>query len=187
MPGASSFLGMDQSVRKEELTIRISIALIMASAGLWLALPAAAQSEIDPDHFESPNAEPFEKAKINTSTEARALHYDGKFTLPYTVQCSGKSLSPGRYFVSLHSNGKIGQATLKQRGRAIGVPGVVHKPAHKNGSDTLVVVELEGRTRRLSAIQVAELDLIFEPGLAMEAASNRRPRRFEKLPLVPVN
>jgi len=131
--------------------------------------------------------EPFEKAKINISAEARARHYDGRFTLPYTVQCNGKSLSPGRYSVSLQSNGKIGQVTLKQRGRAIGVPGVVHKPAHKNGSDTLVVVELDGRTRRLSAIQVAELDLIFEPGLAMEAASNRRPRRFEKLPLVPVN
>ena len=28
--------------------------LIIASAGLWLALPAAAQFEIDPDHFGDP-------------------------------------------------------------------------------------------------------------------------------------
>ena len=28
--------------------------LIIASAGLWLALPAAAQFEIDPDHFDEP-------------------------------------------------------------------------------------------------------------------------------------
>ena len=54
MPGASSFLGMDQSARKDELMIRVSTALIIASAGLWLALPAAAQFEIDPDHFDEP-------------------------------------------------------------------------------------------------------------------------------------
>jgi hypothetical protein len=144
---------------------------------------ARAQTEIDPDHFELSNVEPFERIKIDTRTETRAMHYDGKFTLPYTVQCSGKSLSPGRYSVSLHSEGKIGQATLKRRDRAITVPGVVQKAAHKYGTDTLVVVELNGSARRLSAIQVAELDLLFEPVLAMEAASDRRPRRFEKLPL----
>jgi len=54
MPGASSFLGMDQSARKDELMIRVSTALIIASAGLWLALRAAAQFEIDPDHFDGP-------------------------------------------------------------------------------------------------------------------------------------
>ena len=164
----------------------ISIMGILAG---WVGLAALggpsarAQSEIDPDHFESSNVEPFERAKINTSSEARAMHYDGKFTLPYTVQCRGKSLPPGRYSVSLHSDGKIGQATLKQRGRAIGIPGVVHKQAHKYGSDTLVVVELNGKTRRLSAIQVAELDLVFEPKLPIESLSDRKPRRFEKLPL----
>jgi hypothetical protein len=187
MPGVSSFLGMDQSARKDGVVVRIYTALIIALAGLWLALPAAAQFEIDPDHFELSNVEPFERAKINISTEARAMRYDGRFTLPYTVQCGGKSLPSGRYSVSLRSNGKIGQATLKYRGPAIELEGVVHKPPHKNGSGTLLVVELDGRTRTLSAIQVAELDLIFEPGLAMKAASNRRPRRFEKLPLVQVN
>ena len=100
-----------------------------------------------------------------------------------------KSSSPveNKRHTNAHQLSPPQQVTLKHRGRAMGVPGVVRKPAHKNGSNTLVVVEVDRRTRRLSAIQVAELDLIFEPGLAMEAASNRRPRRFEKLPLVPVN
>ena len=144
--------------------------------------PARAQSEVDPDHFESSNVEPFERAKLNAHSEATAIRYDGKFTLPYTVQCNGKSLPPGRYSVSLHSDGKTVQATLKQGRRAIGIPAVVHKQAHKNKSDALVV-ELNGKTRRLSAIQVAELelDLIFEPQPPMESSSDSKPKRFEKL------
>lgn len=31
---------------------KVMTTLIIAFAGLWLALPAAAQSEIDPDHFD---------------------------------------------------------------------------------------------------------------------------------------
>ena len=54
MPGASSFLDTDQLARKDEVMIRAIPALIIASAGLWLTLPAAAQSEIDPEHFGIP-------------------------------------------------------------------------------------------------------------------------------------
>jgi hypothetical protein len=52
MPGASSFLGMDQSARKDEVMIRVIPELVIVLASLWLALPAAAQFEIDPDHFD---------------------------------------------------------------------------------------------------------------------------------------
>ncbi len=161
----------------------VSIVGILAGLSGLIAIgapSARAQSEVDPDHFESINVEPFDRAKIDSSREASAIRYDGKFTLPYTVQCSGKSLPPGRYSVSLHSDGKIGQATLKQAGQVIGIAGVVHKLAHKYGSDALVV-ELNGRTRRLSAIQVAELNLVFEPKLPKEGSSDGKPRRFEKL------
>jgi hypothetical protein len=34
--------------------IKAVISLIIASAGLWISLPAAAQFEIDPDHFGEP-------------------------------------------------------------------------------------------------------------------------------------
>ena len=68
--------------------------------------PSCAQSEIDPDHFESPNVEPFEKAKSNANSEAMTLRYEGKFSLPYEVQCNGRRLPPGRYSVSVRSDEK---------------------------------------------------------------------------------
>lgn len=159
----------------------ISIMGILAG---WVGLAAFggslawAQSEVAPDHFELSNVEPFDKPKTNASGEVKAISYDGKFTLPYTVQCSGKSLPPGKYSVSLHSDGKIAKAILMQRGRAIGIPGVVRKQEQESGSNALVV-ELNGKTRRLKAIQVAQL--VFEPKPLMESSPDSKSRRFEKL------
>ena len=80
------------------------------------APPARAQSEIDPDHFEAPNVEPFDVVKADASSDAGRISYDGKFRLAYTVQCNGKSLRPGRYSVSLRYDGKVARATLNQDG-----------------------------------------------------------------------
>ena len=57
--------------------------LIIASAGLGLALPAAAQFEIDPDHFGDP---------VPTVVQPRPEHSNGSMrtSLPYTqVQVHG--------------------------------------------------------------------------------------------------
>ena len=143
--------------------------------------PAYAQFEVDPDHFESPNVQPFDKP--NNNSAAASIHYDGKFKLPYTVQCNGRSLRPGKYSVSLRSDGKVGQAILNQKGQAIGIAGLIHNQTHKPGNAALIV-EHNGKTRRLSVIQVAELDLVFDPELQMKNASNNKPRRIEKLPLL---
>jgi|SRR5215469_8721339 len=163
------------------------VPIIKILASLWGLLvlagpPAHAQSEIDPDHFELANEHAFEKAKKNASSEATEIRYDGKFSLPYTVQCNGRNLHPGEYSVSLRSDGKVGQATLNQEGRAIEIRGVIHKQPHKSVGEALVVA-LIGQTRNLSAIQVAEVELVFEPKPQREGSSDGKPRQFEKLPL----
>jgi hypothetical protein len=145
-----------------------------------LAAPALyAQADVNPDHFEGANIEPFDKP-AKTQTEVAAIHYNGKVTLPYPVQCSGKKLSPGKYSVSLRSDGKTFQATLKQKHQAIGIVGVVHKQDYKYGGNALLV-ELKGKTRELSAIQVAELNMVFEPQVQLASFRESQRRRFEEL------
>lgn len=146
------------------------------------APPARAQSEIDPDHFESPNVEPFDKVKADASSDVGRISYDGKFRLAYTVECNGKSLRPGRYSVSLRYDGKVARATLNQDGQTIGIGGVVHRQAHKQGNDALIV-QLKGTTRRLSAIQVAKLDFVLDPEPQTKNLANSEPGRLERLPL----
>ena len=161
--------------------------VLMTLAALsWLtalgAPPAPAQSEIDPDHFEAPNMEPFGKVKTDTSSNVGTIRYDGTFRLAHTVQCSGKSLHPGRYSVSLRYDGKVARATLNQGGQTIGIGGVVHRQADRQGSDALIV-EVKGTTRRLSAIQVAKLDFVLDPEPQIRNSTHSEPRRLERLPL----
>ena len=145
------------------------------------APPARAQFEIDPDHFEAPNTEPFGKVKAD-SGGVGTIHYDGKFRLAHTVECNGKSLRPGRYSVSLRYDGKVGHATLNRDGRTIGIGGVVHRHAHRQGNDALIV-ELQGTTRRLSAIQVAKLDFVLDPEPQIRNSTHSETGRIERLPV----
>ena len=46
--------GADQPSRGRKAMRKVITTLIIALAGLWLAMPAAAQFEIDPDHFDFP-------------------------------------------------------------------------------------------------------------------------------------
>jgi hypothetical protein len=146
------------------------------------AHPARAQSEIDPDHFAAPNTVPFAKVKTDTSSAADTIRYDGQFRLAHTVECNGKSLPPGSYSVSLRYDGKVARATLNQDGQTIGIGGVVHRQAHRQGSDALIV-EVKGTTRRLSAIQVAKLDFVLDPEPQIKNSTHSEPRRLERLPL----
>jgi len=161
--------------------------VLVSLAALWglIALgapPARAQFEIDPDHFEAPNMEPFGKVKTDTSSNVGTIRYDGTFRLAHTVQCSGKSLHPGRYSVSLRYDGKVARATLNRGGRTIGIGGVVHRQAHRRGNDALLV-ELQGTTRRLSAIQIAKLDFVLDPEPQTKNSTHSEPGWLERLPL----
>ena len=164
--------------------MRRQILVTLAALSGLIALgapPARAQFEIDPDHFEGPNTEPLGKVKAD-SGGVGTIRYDGKFRLAHTVECNGKSLRPGRYSVSLRYDGKVGRATLNRNGRTIRIGGVAHRQAHRQGNDALIV-ELQGTTRRLSAIQVAKLDFVLDPELQMKNSTHGERWRLERLPL----
>ena len=141
----------------------------------------SAQSEIDPDHFESPNTWPFSRPKPNAASPVAETRYERRFALPYSVLCSGNKLAPGKYAISLRSDGKVGQATLSLKGQTVGIAGVVQRQSHKRGSNTLII-EAQGKIRSRSALQVAEFDFVFDLYRQTESLSKSKPRHFEKLP-----
>lgn len=144
---------------------------------------AYAQSEIDPDHFESLNTEPFSQPKPNANSQVAETRYEGRFALPYPLLCGGNRLAPGTYTISLRSDGKVGQAILNLKGQAIGIAGVVHQQAHKRDNNALIV-ERKGKIRTLSFIHVAGSDFIFDPIRQIEISAKSKMERFERLPLM---
>ena len=150
----------------------------------WIALGnscAYAQSEIDPDHFDSPNTEPFPQPK-GSSSQVRAILYEGNFSLPHAVECSGKKLPPGQYSISLRFTGVAAEFTLRRNGHIVEAGGLLHPEGPNHGRDALFLGR--GRKmRRLSAIHVAGSDFVFATSLEAEPVSDNWPGGIERLPL----
>jgi hypothetical protein len=142
---------------------------------------AYAQAEIDPDHFDSPNTEQILQPRT-ADRKVTVNRYDRAFSLPYSALCNGKKLAPGKYSISLRSDGNVGQATLYQKGHAIEIASVVQTKAPKH-HDEVVVVEKNKSGRTLSIVRVSKFDFLFDPKHSADPSADSRPKRAEKLPL----
>jgi hypothetical protein len=165
---------------------RITIAISLAAACAALASPSArAQAEVAPDHFDAPDMVPFTEAQASTAAapaaQAANLHYDGKVTLAHSVHCNGKSLAPGKYAVSLRSDGRTVQVSLKQGGRVVTLQGAAHANVRICDRGYLVV-ERRGNERRLQVIHAGAVQLVFAPEAGRTLSANA-PATLEVLPL----
>jgi hypothetical protein len=157
--------------------------LVVLAGFATLATPRGyGQSDAFPDQFDSPNAEPFPQPKTKEGDAAKTgkVRFDGQVTLPYSLRCVGKRLLPGRYTISLRSDGKTGWATLNQKGQSFEIAGAVRLPADPH-TRNILLVECLGKAHRLSAIHVKEMELVFDSDPQVEHTSDGQPRRTEKL------
>jgi len=140
---------------------------------------AYAQAEIDPDHFDSPST-PLVSQPKTANRKTAVTRYDCAFSLPYCVWCNGKQLAPGKYSLSLCSEGSVGHATLHQNRHRIEIAGVVRIEAPEQRGD-VVVVENNKNGRTLSVFRVRGFDFVFDPKQSADSAPDGR--HAEKLPL----
>jgi hypothetical protein len=106
---------------------QVLVTMAALSGLVALGAPAArAQSEIDPDHFELSNVEPFDKAQPSASREA--ARFEGKVRLAYIVQANSTNLRAGGDGVRGASEHKIVSWTASQNGKAL-MPGRVQNKA----------------------------------------------------------
>jgi hypothetical protein len=106
---------------------QVLVTMAALSGLVALGAPAArAQSEIDPDHFELSNVEPFDKAQRSASREA--ARFEGKVRLAYIVQSNGTNLRAGGDGVRGASKHKVVSWTASQDVKAL-MPGRVQNKA----------------------------------------------------------
>jgi hypothetical protein len=167
--------GLEKFSRNTTQGVKFGVQAIAVFVGLFWVMPgpsfAYAQSEIDPDHFDSPNTEPIAQPRTADS-KVTELRYDGTFSLPYSVLCSGKKLAAGKYSISFRFDGKVGRATLNQKGHAIEIAGVVQTQASKQ-RDEVVVVENDKIGRTLSVVRISGVDFVIDPKLLADPSADR--------------
>ena len=140
-----------------------------------------AQQEIDPDHFDSANTESMPQPKT-VDSKVRAIWFHGTFSLPYGVLCKGKKLAPGKYSISLRSDGKVGQVTFNQKGQSIEIAGVIQTEVPKQRAEA-IVVENNKNGRTLSLVRISGFAFVFDPNHFAASSPNSMSRRIERLPL----
>jgi hypothetical protein len=160
---------------------RMIILTGLAALGVLVAPGARAQSEVAPDHFDSPGMVPFDQSKAQPMPKAVSSHYQGKVTLSHRVRCNGATLAPGKYEVSLQSDGRTVELRLRRSGQIVIVQGTAYQEP-LNTERGYVVVERRGNSRRLSVIHVGLVEVGFasDQGSAHVASG---PASLEVLPL----
>lgn len=98
---------------------------------------------------------------VRPDNQSGANQYEGRFRLPYAVECGAKSPPPGEYPFYFRSDGKVGQVVMKSKNQTVGIVGIVQRQARKAGRDALMV-RTKRSTRTLSVIRAAELEFVLD-------------------------
>ena len=159
-----------------------SVAAVVAFVLFLFAAPVRAQSEIDPDHFDSPNTAPLESTPKSVASEAGPPRYDGAFRLPYAVECNGKRLAPGDYTVWLRATAKQGHVILRQSGHTVIVFAGELRAQNRTKGYGALLVRIRGNTRTLCTIQMAKMEVGVESKLKITESSAQQSECVDRVP-----
>ena len=157
--------------------LRVMACLMGVGALIFLSSARAyPQFEVSPDHFDGTDAQPSQPAKTMGATRNAKIHYQGHVTLPYSLRCNGKNLPPGKYALSLTSDGKTAELSLNRQGEDVRLEGTAQQQAGRREADALVV-KRSGKVHQLSAVHVAQLEMVFS------SVAEHERREVERLPV----
>jgi hypothetical protein len=172
----------------KEMTMKITSVVkgltMFAALGIACLLPvtAHAQAEIAPDVYDVVAPQPIVAAQpvlVSAKIDATA-EFRGNFTLTHDVTCSGWTLAPGVYSLSVKSDGTNRVVTIQRNGAdmIIRVREVSPRPAE---SQSALVLRHKGPARTLEAVYVQQLNAMLYLDGNSRAMGNSARR--ERLPI----
>ena len=160
--------------RKEaamRITTVVKASVVTAALGIACLLPATvhAQAEVAPDFYPILNTETIAAQPVQGPiAKETKVDFQGKFSLPYDVNCSGKNLKAGQYLLSVKSDGRTRLVTINGIGQKVNIP--VREVASNQGtSQSALLVRKSGQGHRLEAVYLEALSAM----LYLEPASGR--------------
>jgi hypothetical protein len=165
----------------KETTMRITTAMkacwLAAILGIACLVPARAdaQAEVAPDFYELSNTETTAAQPVRGAVAKADL--EGKFSLAYDMNCSGKNLKPGQYRLSVQSEGATRLVTIH------GIDGnlnilVREVTSRRGSSQSSLLVRKSGEGHRLEGVYVEGLNAM----LYLE--TNRGNGGMERVPIL---
>lgn len=162
-------------------TTAVKASMIAAALGFAFMLPATAhaQSDMSPDEYAFSAVEVTVAQPVQTANaQAAKADFEGKVSLPYAVKCGNKNLKPGRYSLSVKSEGTSQVVTINGGGQNMNMP-VREVSTHRVTSQSALLVRKSGEGRKLEAVYVDGL----KATLYLEASTKEGQAGIERLPI----
>jgi len=167
-----------------KVTSLVKALTMTAALGIACLLPATAhaQAEVAPDNYDMAAPQPITAAQavqVAAKTDATA-EFHGNFTLTHNVKCSGWTLAPGVYSLSVKSDGTNRVVMIQRNGAdmIIRVREVSQRPAE---SQSALMLRHAGPARTLEAVYVQQLNAVLYLDGNSRAMGNSA--RTERLPI----
>lgn len=166
---------------KARNAVRVSAVFLgIGAAALLLPATSRAQAEVSPDVYpnESPAATMVAAKPAVTASAKVDAKYQGSFSLPYAVECSGRTLEAGEYTVSLPQGDAFGRVTLRHNGRVVELQPRAISRDGISGQSALLVTQSNGR-RTLQAIYVQDrhVTVYFHSDALLDAVNHSNAQR----------
>ena len=162
-----------------KITNVVKASMLTAALGFACLLPANAhaQAEVAPDHFELSNTEAIAAPPVQVAVakEAKA-DFEGDFSLPYNMLCSGKNLKAGQYLLSVKSEGTTRVVTIHGSGENVNMQ-VRLVPANRAARQSALLVRKSVEGRSLEGVYVEGLNAM------LYLKTNRGLGGMERLPI----
>ena len=160
------------------VTTLVKVSVFTAALGFACLLPGTvrAQADVSPDFFELSNTAPPEGRPTQMTTTA---DFDGTFSLPYDVKCSGQNLKSGQYTLSVKSDGANRMVSIRRAGAEQMNIRVRRTLGNSPSSRSAVLVWKSGESRLMQAVYVQKLNAL----LYLDDIAEGSLVRMERLPI----
>jgi hypothetical protein len=166
-----------------KITTVVKALVLAATLGFACLLPATAHAQADA--MASPDDYPFSAAETtapqavqHAAAKQQNADFEGKVSLPYGVNCAGKNLKPGQYFLSVKSEGTSRGVTIHGSGESVDIR-VREVRVNRGASQSALLVRKSAGGHRLEGVYVEELGAT----LYLDPTTNRGHAATERLPI----
>ena len=163
-----------------KVKILVKASAFTAVLGLGCLLPgiAHAQAEVSPDFFELSNT----AAATQMAANASNADFQGTFSLPYDVECSGHKLKSGQYTLALKSEGTNRTVTMHRGTEDMNIR-VRRVLGNSTAGRSALLMRKLGERRMLEAVYVQKLNML----LYLDEGAERNWERMEPLHFLKVD
>ena len=176
----SIFQGKRETTMKMATVVKVSVLTATLGCAFLVPATARAQSDVMPDSFAFSSGEVTATQPVQSLGVQQAnADFEGKFSLPYGVQCAGRNLRPGEYLFSVKSEGSARVVAIRGGGENVRIHVREVRANRRGTTKSALLLRKSGDARSLAGLYVEGLSST----LYLDSNTTGSDSGMERLPI----